>query len=62
MEEETITIRLSELKKKNEIIWMFVHHHFPFAQGNLDDYLKIVVEKERYEQDNRRPAVSGKGK
>ena len=62
MEEETITILLSELKKKNEILWLFVHYHFPFAQGNLDDYLKIVVEKEMYEQNNRRPSMSGKGK
>jgi hypothetical protein len=47
--EEMITIPLSELKRKNEILWMFVRHHFPFAQGNLDDYLKIVVEKEIYD-------------
>ena len=62
MEEETITILLSELKKKNDILWMFVRNHFPFAQGNLDDYLNIVVEKEMYERNNRRPAVSGKEK
>lgn len=49
-EEEMITIPLSELKRKNDILWLFVHHHFPFAQGSLDDYLNIVVEKEMYDR------------
>ena len=50
MSEEMITIPLAELKRKHDILWLFVTHHFPFASGNLDKYLDLAVEKERYER------------
>jgi hypothetical protein len=49
-DEEMITIPLKELKYKNECLWLFVTHHFSFASGNLDKYLELAVEKEKWER------------
>lgn len=39
--EETITIALSELRRKNGILWGSIRLVMPWAQGDLDKYLPV---------------------
>lgn len=50
MSEETMTLTMLEVRKKNEALWIFVRIYLPFASGNLDKYLDIAIEAHRYAQ------------
>ena len=48
--EETITLKMSELRRKNNLLWRFVKLEFPFASGDLDTYVDIAIQKAEYER------------
>lgn len=47
--EETITLKMSELREKHQALWEFTRFHIPWANGDLTYWLPIALAKIRYE-------------